>query len=203
MLVKIEEWKNRPIPGGWSIRYKIKDNVVDITGDSPQEVVTNLVQVQKNNRVYSGWSAAWELCNSIWCKRCPERCTDKKYLASSVEESSLTNVKARSTHMTRELYGKYVWQFLHILHLCWSPQYFLDTIDWISELLDPRGGNLNTGCMECYSHWIKLLETYPPSRVKTQKQMCEWAWKVHNDVNRMAGKPHFSYEQCKRVYGAL
>lgn len=82
-----------------------------------------------------------------------------------------------------EQWGPRKWRTLH--RRPWSPRFNPDTEPrWLHRFA------LTIPCGECRAHFDALLDARPP-QMQSARAYHDWTVAIHNDVNRMLGKPEF------------
>lgn len=192
MEPRLKNWRNYPPPGGWGVTMSMGGQTLSVQAQTPDQVVNKIAIHQKRNAAFKGMQPIWDYCNSIWCKRSPDRCGE----VGSVMEKS-TFIPANNTEATPAQYGAKLWGMLDTFGMkgAFHEDTWSHAITHIGRILNPDVSP-DVGCSECHNEWIKIIKDSPPKDVKNSKDAALWIFEMHNRVNRRAGKPQYKWERA-------
>lgn len=194
----IKQWQSRPPAGGWGIKYELLGQVWTIDGPTPQRIVEQIAQIQRQNRAYSSHQAIWDYCNAIWTERDPARAVVQK--ASPAPRGDTKPVSTAHWEHGPEKFGPILWFWLHHFGMVFDQEGWNYTINRITLLLDPDKSP-GHGCDRCFNEWKVILATEKPFEVTNEEQAAKWSYNVHTRINKKLGKPNLPFFVAARMYG--
>jgi hypothetical protein len=101
------------------------------------------------------------------------------------------------------IWGPHAWIFLHSITYNYPDNPTTNEInnnyDFFTALQDILP------CNKCRYHYKKNLEKFPlTSEVLSSKQnLIKWLFKIHNNINKMNGKPEITFSEMNNIYNNL
>ena len=93
------------------------------------------------------------------------------------------------------IWGPSCWTLLHISAANLENDRIVEYIKFL------RGVSAILPCPECRAHLKKYIEQHPPETIKTPLEASQYAFDLHNHVNRLTGKPIVSNKILELHYG--
>lgn len=195
----LRQWEMRPPPGGWRVNYTERGRAYSLKG-SPPSIVERIAVIQKEAGTFNGYTAIWDYCNAIWCRRDPARCLLEKVPDADPAPSEVDGKDHREITPTE--YGPALWLYLNTFGMTgqFDKTLWSDTISRILKMFDPDRSPM-TGCDKCLTEFRSLIESNPIENVNSSADAARWIFKIHNRVNERLGKPRMLFAKAACSFG--
>nr|XP_025950923.1 FAD-linked sulfhydryl oxidase ALR-like [Dromaius novaehollandiae] len=128
---------------------------------------------------------------------CPQRETHPvafKSLSNGTAVSSQKEEKERPCPLDTEELGRKTWAFLHTMAAYYPEQPSSTQQQEMAQFFKLLSKFYP--CETCANNLRNSLSTKKPD-TSSRENLCQWLCELHNDVNKMLGKPPFN---CSQVY---
>ena len=193
MEPRLKNWKNYPPPGGWGMTISVKGQTFLVAGHNPDDVVNKIAARQRQNGVFKGMQPIWDMANTHWCKKAPERCGG----VEAMEAAQSNYIPPDNTLTTPAEYGARLWAMLDTFGMkgAFDAKRWESAIKHLEAILNPSV-NEATGCSTCWNEWIEINRVNPWTNVTSSAEAARWVFETHNHVNRKCGKPQFAWARA-------
>lgn len=202
----IRQFEYYPVPGGWGFTYELKGQKFKIHNGNPQKVVDTVAKIQRQNDAYQGEDEVWDICNTNWARRAPDRVIkefkDRINPDLPPPEAAAAPLVPRTDHWKKDpsYYGPILWHWLHFFGQNFDKAAWDSAIERITILLDPERSP-DSGCITCFQEWKAILTYLPPESVNNEASAARWSFDAHNHVNKKLGKRIRGWSECAKTYG--
>lgn len=174
--------------GSFTFNYTVGKKTYEVSATSINDAITKVRKVHQIIGKPRSDLAIRQYCESVYKQR--------------KESSLIVNNPIKNT-MSIQRTGPIMWNFLNLFGVAFDQKYFLDTINYVLELLNPSSAISDaSGCDDCYLFMKDYIEKDPPRYVTNKSEAAEWVNRFHNLVNQKLGKDVYTYERMVQEYGA-
>lgn len=173
----IDHWQP-PMPGGW--HFVINGEI--IREHSAEACHETIKRRQVNNATFTTDDELWAVLWNYWCSLNPARCG-----------MPVTGAAITPGEISKAQWGRDYWRYLAEIAVSFDREYFLQTISAWQRAVLP--------CPECRQHFSEEVAADPPWNINDAKAACQWVWRTHSAINKLLGKPIYTYEQGVAEFG--
>lgn len=194
----IQSWQQSSIPGGWGVMVIVQGQEFYAHGNSPQQVVNNILTLTRVNKAAISKEEAWLLANKRWALVVPDRDMTKGKV-HDIDEKQTARLIAEATSPSE--YGPSAWGMLNLFGMAhpWDQARWEAAVEFIRILLDPDLSP-STGCSHCAYGMARWLKSNPANKVTSPVQAAKWVYNMHDKVNEALGKPRPSFNAMANLH---
>lgn len=225
--IRISNYKNRSIPGGWHVFVTINGMDYTVNSISPADSFAKLRKLYKSLGVEVSDDQIKDYLNDYWCSKAPDRCTGtpsqsrnsaivsstrvdgtgctscgqkKRVTVTSIDHSKV-GINMRRI-LTPDFWGPIIWRQLNLFGVYFDKELFNKYMDWIHGWLDPENTlNHGSGCIHCFQEFKNYILANPYDKISNAKDCALWVNKFHNSVNARVGRKAMTIEGMRVEYG--